>query len=459
MSEFGDLVELEITALAAGGRGVARRDGKVWMVDGAFPGDRVLAAAVRERPRLAEGHAVRILTPSDRRREPVCPVQGSCGGCPWMVLPEPDQREWKRRVVLDSLERIAGLKSPEVEEVRPSPLDLSYRGKAEFSIGSDDAGRTLVGFHHNRHPEKLVDVASCPVIPEAANRVLREVRRTLGAPEEGGTVGPVGALGRRLVLRQSSSDGSVLVIFRGQGREWAGPRKDMERLAKVPAVAGVVALTGIPGRRGGVRSMLMAGRDHLVEELGGTVFKVPAATFFQVNPAAAAGLVKQVLEMAGPITNGDPVLDLYGGVGVFAWALAAGGARATVCEADPHAVAVGREGVGSPHHPRFVCDDVGRFLGRGGLSPRLVVANPPRTGFGKGVGESIAGLGSRRIIMVSCDPGTLARDLKPLLAAGYRLVRVVPVDLFPQTAHVETVTLLTRSGQVRPERSRPGGSC
>jgi 23S rRNA (uracil1939-C5)-methyltransferase len=442
-------VQVEVTSLANGGRGVARLDGKVWMVDGAIPGDRVLAEATRERPRLVEAHTVRILNRSALRREPVCTVQGACGGCPWMVLPEASQREWKGRVVRDALERIARLQDPPVEQVVPSPEDLAYRGKAEFSIGSDDGGRTLVGFRHRHDPDRLVDVAECPVIPAAANRVLREVRLQLGAPGDGGTVGRAGARGRRLVLRHSTRDGGVLVIFRGQGREWAGARKQMERLARLPEVAGVVALTGVPGRRGGVRSRLLAGRDHLVEELGGTLFKVPAATFFQVNPAAAAVLLDRVVEMAGPIANGDPILDVYGGVGVFAWALAAKGARATVCEADPYAVAVGREAVGCPHQPTFVCDDVGRFLGGGGLlqTPRLLVANPPRTGFGPGVAGRIAALGAERIVLVSCDPGTLARDLKPLLDAGYRLQRVVPVDLFPQTAHVETVSLLTMPGR------------
>ncbi len=444
MSEIRDTVELDVTSLAAGGRGVARRDGKVWMVEGAVPGDRILAEPVRERPRLVEGRTIRILEPSALRREPPCPLQASCGGCPWMVLDEAGQREWKGKVVRDSLERIGRLPDPPVEQVVPSPLDLAYRGKVELSIGTDHGGRTLVGFRHRHHPERLVDVATCPVIPAAANRVLREVRLLLGATGDGGTVGLAGARGRRLVLRHSACEGGVLVIFRGQGREWAGGRKEIEGLVKCPEVVGAVALTGLPGRRGGVRSRLLAGRDHLVEELGGTRFKVPAATFFQVNPAAAALLVDRVVEMAGPLANGDQVLDLYGGVGLFAWALAAKGARVTVCEADPHAVAVGREGVGSPHRPRFVCDDVGRFLGRGGQAPRLVVANPPRTGFGKGVGEGIADLECERIILVSCDPGTLARDLKPLLDAGYHLQRVVPLDLFPQTAHVETVSLLMK---------------
>ncbi len=444
MKEKQDLADLKIDSLAAGGRGVARREGKVWMVDGAVPGDRVLAEPVRDRIRLVEGRTVRILEPSALRRVPPCPVQDACGGCPWMILGEESQREWKGRVVRDSLERIARIPDPPVEPVIASPLDLAYRGKVEFSVGKDREGRMLVGFRHRHHPDRLVDVAACPVIPVAANRVLREVRRMIGAFGVGGTVGRTGPPGRRLVLRQSGRDGKVLVIFRDQGREWTGPADGIQRLASLQQVAGVVALTGLPGRRGGVRARLLAGEDHLEEELGGTVFRVPAAAFFQVNPAAAAILVEKVLEMAGTIGSGDPVLDLYGGVGVFAWALAGRGARVTVVEADPHAVAVGRDGAGSPEHPRFACDDVGRFLDMHRSTPRIVVANPPRTGFGPGVARRIGNLGSERVVIVSCDPGTLARDLRPLLEDGYRLERVVPVDLFPQTAHVETVSLLRK---------------
>ncbi len=446
MKEKQALADLKVDSLAAGGRGVARRDGKVWMVDGAVPGDRVLAEAVRDRPRLVEGRTVRILEPSALRRVPTCPVQDDCGGCPWMIMGEESQREWKGRVVRDSLERIAGIPDPPVWPVVASPLDLAYRGKAELSVGKDREDRVLVGFRHRHHPDRMVDAAACPVIPDAANRVLREVRRLIGASGDGGTVGRTGPQGRRLVLRQSGRNGAVLVIFRDQGREWTGPRHGIQRLAAMRQVAGVVALTGLPGRRGGVRSRLLAGKDHLEEELGGTVFRVPAAAFFQINPAAAAFLVKSVLEMAGTIDEGDPVLDLYGGVGVFAWALAGRGARVTVCEADPHAAAVGREGVGSEEHPRFVCDDVGRFLdlNRSTFRPRIVVANPPRTGFGPGVASGIVKLGSERVVIVSCDPGTLARDLQPLIKDGYRLERVVPVDLFPQTSHVETVSLLLK---------------
>lgn len=448
MSGINEFVELNVTALAAGGRGVARRDGKVWMVDGAVPGDRVVAEPVRNHPRLVEGRTRQVLVPSPMRREPPCSVQHACGGCPWMVLPEAGQREWKRQVVVDSLERIARLTDPPVDAVIPSPAALHYRGKAEFSLGSDRDGTLLVGFRHGGDPGALVDVVDCPVLPKDANRVLREVRRGLGATGPGGTVGRVDPRGRRLVLRHSAADGGVLVVFRGQGREWAGSQAEMERIGSLPEVVGVVALTGLAGRRGGVRSRLLAGRGFLVEESGGVRFKVPAATFFQVNPAAAVALVDQVMDMAAPVGSGDTALDLYGGVGVFAWALSAAGARVTVCEADPHAVAVGREGVGSPRCPDFQCDDAGRFLARVSTNarPHLVVANPPRTGFGKGVAAGIVATGSAKIVLVSCDPGTLARDLKPLLNTGYQLARVVPVDLFPQTAHVETVSLLTRSG-------------
>jgi len=446
MGEKPGTVELAIASLAGGGRGVARKDGKVWMVEGAVPGDRVLAVPLREKPRLVEGRTVRILERSDLRREPACHLQDSCGGCPWMVLDEDQQREWKGRVVRDSLERIARLSDPPVEQVVASPRDLAYRGKVEFSMGSDEGGRTLIGFRHRLHPEKLVDVDDCKVLPAVANGVLREVRKSLGARSAGGAVGQVGFEGGRLVLRHSVRDDNVLVIFRSQGREWSGLRPVVQRLGSLAEVAGVVALTGLPGRRGGVRSRVLAGRDHLMERLGGTLFKVPAATFFQVNPGAAAILVDQVVAMAGALESGTPVLDLYGGVGLFAWALATQGAQVTVCEADPHAVTVGREGIGSPRRPNFVCDDAGRYLDRvaGSRPVRVVVANPPRTGFGAGVGRKIAALEAERLIVVSCDPGTLARDLKQLMETGYELQRVVPVDLFPQTAHVETVSLLVK---------------
>ncbi len=449
---------LEIIALAGGGRGVARDKGKVWLVEGAVPGDRVAVEVVRERNRLGEARALEVLEPSLLRRDPPCRFQPFCGGCPWMVLPEGRQRFWKHRLVSDALNRIGKIEEPPLAKVVPSPRSLGYRGKVELSLGEAAGGEVILGFRSRYRPDEVIDIDECLLAPDPVNRVLGEIRERLGAAREvrGPGRNPVRGRpdpdGKRLVLRYSFLDRNVLIGFRAQGREWSGPRGGA--FDEDGIVTGVVSMTGIPGRRGGVRVRKLWGRGHLREKVGKTVFMLPAAAFFQVNPGAASLLVQEVLEGAGPPSSSrEEVLDLYGGVGLYGWALALAGRSVTICEADEEAVRSGERSADflstKRSVPTFVRADVGRFLdGRFGKRPvKLVVANPPRAGLAKGVPEKILHEKPETIILVSCDPGTLARDLRRFVSGGYRLERVVPVDLFPQTPHVETVTLLRWSGR------------
>jgi 23S rRNA (uracil1939-C5)-methyltransferase len=201
------------------------------------------------------------------------------------------------------------------------------------------------------------------------------------------------------------------------------------------------------GGRGGAACTTLEGRDWIEETLGGVTFRLPPATFVQVNADAAAGLLDAVVAAAGDV-DGQEVLDLYGGVGAYGIALAGRGARVTVVDADGAAVRCGREAARrSGRGAAFVRADARRFLdreGQAGRRPHLVIANPPRTGCGPGVAQALGALAPARLIVVSCDPATLARDVKQLRGAGYRLLRAVPFDLFPQTAHVETLLLLER---------------
>jgi len=454
--------KLRIESLAAGGRGVAREEGKVWMVEGAVPGDLVEAEIIREKKRFGEARTVSVLEPSQDRREASCRFQGVCGGCPWMVLDEELQRTWKRRVVVDSLERIAKVSDPPVVDVIRSPKSLGYRGKAEFTVGTGPEGKIVIGYRHKLDPSRVVDIDLCPVLPDPLNRVLKLCREQLGArktvsiPATPTESGVPDRSGRRLVLRYSFQDGKVLVGFRSQGREWGGqgygppPGRILKTLGDRRIVSGVVAITGVPGRRGGVRTRGLTGSDSIRETVAGTSFRIPAATFFQVNPIAAGHLVETVLEMAGENLVGRKVLDLYGGAGLYGHALARAGGRVTVCEADGQAVRCGENVLSDEsgsNPPEFIRGDAGYFLEkRTDLADfDVIVANPPRTGMGMVVAGRIAASRPERVILVSCDPGTLARDLQPFLASEYRLERVVPVDLFPQTAHVETVCLLVRN--------------
>jgi 23S rRNA (uracil1939-C5)-methyltransferase len=443
-------VELRVEALAAGGRGVARHAGVVWFVPDTVPGDLVVAAPRRRRRGFVEARLLRRLENSPDRRAAPCPLQATCGGCPWMVLDETVQREWRATLVRDALRRI-GRDPVLVEDVRAGSPPLGYRNKVELTLGRTASGRRAIGFHASDAADGgLVDVDRCPLQGDAANAVLGTARELLLARTERWPGPPrPGADPPRLVLRSSATSGKVLVALREGGRAFPGAGPLGRALAAArPEVSGVVRIRARPGRRGGARIEPLAGRPWLRERFGGLDYRLPAATFVQVNAAAGEVLLDLVREAAGPV-GGRSVIELYGGVGVFAAALARSGAEVTVCEADADAVRCGRRatrdaGIGGV---RFLHSDVTAFLRarlKEGRTADVVVANPPRGGMGNRLPEQIANLGARRVVLVSCDPATLARDTRRLAAAGFEAERAIPVDVFPQTAHVETVLTMAR---------------
>ncbi len=440
-----------IESMAAGGRGVGRVGGKVWLVEGGLAGDTVIAAPRKERRAYVEGVASRIEAPSKDRRDPACPIQGKCGGCPWMPLREDAQRGWKRRIVSDCLRRIGGFREPEVSEALSGGPATGYRNRIEVVFGRS-GGRRALGYHARGEPGGLVDVERCILADDAANALLATAREYfLDGPGRGDAAleGEHGAV--RLILRRSASALRSLVVLRDAG----GPFPSAPGFARAVAerhadVAGVVRVSGPPGRRGGAGATVLAGEGWIEETLGGLAFRVPADSFFQVNPAAAEHLVRLVLEAAGE--SGGEALDLYAGVGVFALALARSGWRVTAVEANGEAVGGGRlaaAALGLDRAVEFVAAGVGDHLASAPARrgpPDLVVVDPPRSGLGAEVARRIGALGASRVALVSCDPATLARDARALAGAGYALGCAVPVDLFPQTAHVETVATMQREG-------------
>ena len=443
---YPGVVELEITAWAAGGRGLGRLDGRVWMVPGTMPGDLVAARIARDHGRWVEGRAQATLTHAPGRRPPVCPIQPTCGGCPMMIASEESQREAKRQFVIDALTRIGGLGDVSVDGIVPSPNDLAYRNKIELAFGRDPSGKRVLGYHRGDDPGRLVDVERCAVADERLQQAL-ELARDFFVDGEGKD-DPILDDDRdavRLVLRASAKRPQVLIALRTTDRLFETAAAFAALAAeRLPQLAGVVRIVAAAGRRGGSRVETLAGEPWIEDELLGIGCRVPAATFLQDNAATAEAMLASVVESAGSPRS---VVELYGGVGGIGLALARRGARATIVDADGDAVACGRDaaeraGIGSA---TFVQDDVGRFLAAPPAAvgrPDLVIADPPRTGLGRGVAFGIASLTAPRIAMVSCDPATLARDLATLTRAGYAVDRVTPYDLFPQTAHVEAVAWL-----------------
>jgi 23S rRNA (uracil1939-C5)-methyltransferase len=365
-----------------------------------------------------------------------------------MVVEEVRQREAKRLFVSDALRRIGRLHGVAVGETRPGGEPLHHRNKVELTFGLDDAMNPILGYHGAGSPGTLIDVASCAIADPRLAPLLERARAYFLSGE--GRLDPALVSGPepvRLVLRASGRTGETLIALRGPDR----PFRSAEPFARwaidsIPGLVGVVRILATPGRRGGTRVLTLAGRPWLEDTLLGSTFHVPAAAFLQVNAVAGEALGRYVVEGAGASPT---VLELYGGVGAIGLALARAGAHATIVDADAEAVACGREAAfrAGIDRAEFVSSDVLRFLEREapGAERHLVVADPPRTGLGRGVARRIAASGARRIAMVSCDPATLARDLAALTALGFEVEGVTPFDVFPQTAHVEAVAWLSRA--------------
>ena len=418
------------------------------MVAGGVPGDELEARAVNDRGRFVEAVVHAVKHPSPSRRAAPCPIQSECGGCPLMVVDEASQRGAKRQFVLDALRRIGRLpEDTPVGEVVAPPAGLGYRNRVELAFGRDDASRTVLGYHRLDRPSALIDVEECAIADPRLRPLLTAVRSFF--LEGPGASEPAIHDAReplRVVLRASHARDERLIALRGH----RGPFASAGEFARVaaaadPGLVGVVRLLSAGKRRGGAAVDTIAGRAWIEDEIHGVAFRVPAATFLQVHAAAADLLGRHVLEGAGSPRR---VVELYGGVGALGLALARRGALTTVVDADPAAIACGTDAARSQQitTATFENADVLAFLQdrRDGRTPDLVVADPPRTGLGRGVAERLAALGAARIAMVSCDPATLARDLAALTARDYAIERIIPFDLFPQTAHVETVAWLSR---------------
>jgi 23S rRNA (uracil1939-C5)-methyltransferase len=408
-----DLIEVDVRGIAAGGSGVADLpDGRVVFVPRTAPGDRVRIRIVKSRPRWAEGRLEQLDEPSVERRAPLCTLYSECGGCQLQHLPYAEQLRWKGQIVADALTRIGGLGDVAPPEVIPSPKEIGYRNRVSFTLRRLHGGRVVAGFHALDRPSKVIDVAGQCVLPEPR---LRDVWKALrGGWGPGARLLPGG--GRlRLTLRQTS-EGVALVVEGGDG-SWSAA----DLGAAVPQLT---AIWHRPARaQGGPR--LLEG-----------VFDEGGPAFAQVNTEVASAMRAHVLEMAG---TGERAIDAYGGVGVYGRSLAERGWTVTGLERDPAACEEAARG--APVGFSVVQGSVEAGLA-GALPADLVILNPPRTGLHADVVRIISAGRVPRIVYVSCDPATLARDVAGL-TARYRVGEVRCFDLFPQTAHVETVLVLT----------------
>jgi 23S rRNA (uracil1939-C5)-methyltransferase len=441
----GDQLELTVESLAFGGAGVARLDGYVVFVDGAVPGDRVRATVEKSKRAYAQARAVEVLDPSPDR----VPAQADHPGAPWQVLPYERQLETKQAQVADALKRIGHLSGYTLETIVPAEREWRYRNKLEYSFGTDSAGRLVCGFHIPGRWYEIVEVTDCLLASERGNAARERVvawcrERGLTAYDRRTGEG----LLRNLIVREGSATGQVQIRLVTSDDERAIDRAGLAEAAQPCDGILWTRMAGVAEVTHGGRTELLAGSDRLKEEIGGMQVRIAPGAFFQTNTEMAARLYGLAIEFAG-LTGLERAFDLYSGIGTIGLMLAPRVAEVWGLEIVEDAVAdaIANARVNEVSNAHFLAGDVRlslRELVAKAGRPDLLIVDPPRAGLSQKVVRRIIEAGPRTIVYVSCNPTTLAPNAAQLVEAGYTLDRVRPVDMFPQTPHIECVAALHR---------------
>jgi 23S rRNA (uracil1939-C5)-methyltransferase len=401
ITQQGDRVTLSLTSWGRLGEAMAEFDGHNVFVAGGIPGEKVVAEVVKIHRKYVSAKVVAVIDASPDRVEPPCPYYGECTGCQWQHLSYDAQLKTKREKVTDALQRVGGLVNPPVSDVKPSPDEYGYRNHARFTINREGS----LGFV-NRETRQFVRIEKCLLMHQGVNTLLEELQDNCGETTQ-------------LSIRASKYSGDFLI----------------QPYLVHPNIG------------------VMTGQKRYTESVAGRDFLVSSPSFFQVNvdqAEAAANVVRDRMNL----TTDDVLLDAYTGVGTFAILLAPSVKQVIAVEESSAAVADAKKNAEGLENLEFVLGRTEEVLRRLPVTPDVVVLDPPRSGCQPRALESLIEMAPSRVAYVSCDAETLGRDLKILLKGGYRLDEVAPLDMFPQTHHVECVALLSRgdsSDQFRDE--------
>jgi 23S rRNA (uracil1939-C5)-methyltransferase len=443
-------VELSIESLAFGGNGVARLNGFVVFVRRGLPGDRVRARVTKVQRRHAEALAVEVLEPSALRVEAPCAHYPACGGCRFQDLDYAAQLESKAAQVRDALVRIGGLEEPPLEKIVPAESTFHYRNKLEYSFTATPAGPSL-GFHRAGRWDEVLDIEQCWLTTDLGNAVRLAVRdwaREAGLPAYAQADG-TGYL-RHLVYREGRNTGQVLVVLVTAAGELHDADGLVAALRRFPEVRSIHhAVNETPAEVTNLPTTLLWGEEAIEEELLGLRLRLRPTAFLQTNTAMAERLYELAVEFAS-LTGAETAWDLYCGIGSIGLAMARRSLTVWGVDISEESVACAIENaeLNGIANAAFYAGDVGAAVqelrDRSG-APDVVVVDPPRAGLSGKAVRRLGRIGAPRIVYVSCNPTTLAGNVKQLRADwGYELIRARPVDMFPHTPHVETVALLQR---------------
>ncbi len=463
-SKYPLLEDLEITGIGSEGKALARVDEKVVFVPLVVPGDIVDVQVVRKRKSFMEGRLVKIKKYSDIRQKPVCDYFGTCGGCKWQMLPYEKQLEVKQQQVEDQLSRIGKFDLPDIKKIIGSESSEFYRNKLEFTFSNkrwltndeiktseEFTHRNAVGFHVPGLFDKVVDIQKCWLQEEPSNEIRNAVREyALENSLEFFDLREHHGFLRNLIIRKSSN-GELMVIL----SVFRDDKEDLEKLLnfldeKFPMIT---SLQYVINQKANDTILdqdikVFKGKDHIVEEMGDLKFKIGPKSFYQTNSAQAERLYKCAADFA-ELTGNEIVYDLYTGTGTIANYLAGKSKKVIGVELVPEAIddAKMNSEVNGIKNTVFEVGDMKdvmnqEFFAANG-KPDVVILDPPRAGLHEKVIISLLEVEPEKIVYVSCNPATQARDVT-LLSEKYEVKAVQPVDMFPHTHHVENVMQLRR---------------
>lgn len=444
------MTTLKVERLNSEGQGVGSLEGLACFVDRALPGETVHGRITLRKRNYARLEADSLESPSADRADPPCPYYVRCGGCQIMHMHYPAQLAFKTKKVREALERIGKLRAPVVMDCLEAPEPFRYRNKLQFNVRAGKNGDAEIGFFA-RGSHDVVAIDDCLVHSPLGQKIYATIvrllkARALPAYDEATDKGFL----RHVLLRSSAVTNEALVVFVTRARNG----KDAETLGELagelatahPEIVGI--LQNVNERPGntilGREIVTLTGRNYLREQILGLEFHVSARSFFQVNTAQAERMFRLAIEAAG-LTGKERVLDAYSGTGVLGIAVAGSAGSVVGIEIIPEAVAdaranAARNGI---RNSEFLLGEAENLFAKAGAVD-IAFLDPPRKGCEPDFLHGLSKLAPRRIVYVSCDPATLARDVALLTAQGYALERALPVDMFPETAHVECIAVLDR---------------
>ncbi len=445
----GQTVELEITDLNSSGDGVGRHEGRVVFVPNTVTGDRITTKIIQSKAKFAKGTVQQLLTPSPQRIRPKCIVADKCGGCQWQHIDMDYQREAKRQQVIQAFQRIGGFPNIQVQPILHTAEDLNYRNKSTYPLARSATGQVQAGYYrYSSH--KLVNLNQCPAQDERLHPLLKEVKQDI--QQRGWSIynetNHQGKL-RHLSLRIGRNTGEILLTLVTADPKLVGIEEQAQLwLDKYPGLVGV-CLNINSDRTNAILGKItrtVAGKSYLREIFAGVELHIASDTFFQVNTSAAELLLQAIIEQLNLIGN-ETIIDAYCGVGTFSLPLARKVSQVIGIELNPASIeqANNNAKINQIKNATFYPGRVKDCLEQIELQPDILLLDPPRKGCDPQVITAILNLQPSRIAYISCQPATLARDIKLLCQSKmYRPVQIQPVDFFPQTTHVECCVILNR---------------